>query len=135
MKKGSAELVVKYWLDISKEDLIAAEAMLKAHRYTWCAFICQQALEKCLKAGYVKMKKTIPPYIHKLERLCQVLKIELPWEILKEIIKIDKYYIVARYPAYKKMVNISNYKIAKKIFQDTKEIYKWLLKELKLQKL
>ena len=51
MENINPELVYKYWLEMSKEDLISAEAMLKAHRYTWCAFICQQALEKCLKAG------------------------------------------------------------------------------------
>lgn len=49
-------------------------------------------------------REEIPPYIHKLERLCQILKLKLPDEILK-----DKYYIVARYPAYKRMINISKY--------------------------
>jgi len=132
MENINPELVYKYWLEMSKEDLISAEAMLKAHRYTWCAFICQQALEKCLKAGYVKREKTVPPYIYKLERLCQILKLEPSKQIISKIIKIDKYYIITRYPVYKKAMNISSYKIAAGIISDTMEIYRWLLKKLSL---
>ena len=132
MGKINPELAAKHWLRMSEEDMVTAKAMLKAHRYTWCAFVCQQAIEKYLKAGYVRKVKKIPPYIHKLERLCQVLKIEPSGQILNEIIKIDKYYIAARYPSYKKSINISTYRTAASIFKNTAEIVKWLSKELKL---
>jgi len=128
------EKIIKFWLDKAKEDLASAKVMLEAHRYTWCAFICQQALEKCLKAGYVKKKKQIPPYIHKLERLCQLLELEPPKNLLENIIKIDKYYIATRYPAYKKAVDISTYKKTEEIYSQTKEIYNWLLKQFKFPK-
>ena len=134
MKRKKPELVIKYWLEKSKDDLESAKAMLDARRFNWCAFICQQALEKCLKAGYIKRNNKIPPYIHKLERLCQILNLEPPAKILKNIIRIDKYYLAARYPAYKEGINILEYKIAEQIFKETREIYKWLLKELRLQK-
>lgn len=131
--KKPEELLSEHWLDKSKEDLESARIMLEAHRYTWCAFICQQALEKCLKAGYVKKEKKIPPYIHKLERLCQILKLVPPKEILEVIIRIDKYYLVTRYPIYKESVNITDYKTAQGIFQETRKVYRWLIKELVLQ--
>lgn len=131
--KKPEELLSEHWLDKSKEDLESARIMLEAHRYTWCAFICQQALEKCLKAGYVKKEKKIPPYIHKLERLCQILKLVPPKEILEVIIRIDKYYLVIRYPIYKESVNITDYKTAQGIFQQTRKVYRWLIKELVLQ--
>jgi len=128
------EKTIKFWLDKAKEDLTSARVMLEAHRYTWCAFICQQALEKCLKAGYVKKKEQIPPYIHKLERLCQLLELEPPKNLLENIIKIDKYYIATRYPTYKKAVDISTYKKTEEIYSQTKEIYTWLLKQFKFPK-
>lgn len=131
--KKPEELLSEHWLNKSKEDSESARIMLEAHRYTWCAFICQQALEKCLKAGYVKKEKKIPPYIHKLERLCQILKLVPPKEILEVIIRIDKYYLVTRYPIYKESVNITDYKTAQGIFQQTRKIYRWLIKELVLQ--
>ena len=125
------ELVVKYWLEQSKEDLQSAKALLDARRYTWAAFICQQTLEKSLKAIYVKEKKTIPPYIHKLERLCQILEISLPDDLMKSLIEIDKYYIASRYPSYVEKLNIKKSDQAKKLFNKTEEIYQWLIKKLK----
>lgn len=128
------ELLVKHWLDQSKEDLKSAEALLEAHRYSWCAFICQQSLEKCLKAGYVKDKKAIPPYIHKLERLCQLLELSPDKDILSDIIEIDKYYIATRYPTYIKSLNLKTREKAQKVFEKTRRIYQWLLENLALIK-
>lgn len=126
------ELIVKHWIDQSLEDLKSAHSLLKAGRYTWCAFICQQSLEKILKASYVAKNNTIPPYIHKLERLCYLLNLALPQELLDSIIEIDKYYIAARYPSYVESLNIKNSNQAKELFQKTKRIYKWISEELKL---
>ncbi len=131
--KHSAEKQTKYWIEHAKEDLASAKVMLKAGRYNWCAFICQQALEKLLKAGYVKKYKHIPPYIHKLERLVEILHLILPENLLNSLILIDKYYIVARYPSYKLSINIKSKNLAEGIYNNTKEIYKWLLKEMALK--
>lgn len=79
------EKSVDAWLKQAREDLKTAEALLKSRRYTWCAFVCQQALEKCLKAGYVKVHRKIPPYTHKLEYLCQLLDLKPPAHIMEII--------------------------------------------------
>ena len=134
MEQANPEIVVNEWLKRAEEDMKSAKVMLETNHYTWCAFICQQALEKCLKAGYVKKKNEIPPYIHKLERLCEILEIVPPADILEGIIRIDKYYIVARYPDYKKGVDVSTKEIAEFIYNKTQEIYKWLMENLGLQK-
>lgn len=131
-KETDHESGVKSWLEKHKEDLKAAKAMLDARRYLWCAFICQQAIEKYLKAGYVKKYRRIPPYIHKLERLCVELRLEVPEELLKSIVDIDKYYVSARYPAYKESLSIKRRKTAEGIYNKTKEILRWLKGELKL---
>ncbi len=134
MKQENPEIVVKEWLKRAKEDMRSAKVMLETNHYTWCAFICQQALEKCLKASYLKKKNDIPPYIHKLERLCEILEIELPKDILEGIIRIDKYYIIARYPDYKRGVDIPTKDVAEIIYGKTQEIYKWLMENLGIQK-
>ncbi len=127
------ELVAKHWFDKSKEDLKSAKVMLEAHRFTWCAFICQQAIEKYLKGIYVERYKKIPPYIHKLERLCEELRLTLPSDLLKTAVDIDKYYISARYPSYKETVSIKDIKTAENIYNKTKEILKWLKEEIRPQ--
>lgn len=134
MEQENPELVIEEWLKRAEEDIKSAKVMLETNHYTWCAFICQQALEKCLKAVYVKKKNEIPPYIHKLERLCEILEIEPPEDILEGIIRIDKYYIIARYPDYKKRVDIPTKDAAENIYRKTQEIYKWLREKLELQK-
>jgi len=55
--KINPELVARLWFEKSKDDLKSAKAMLEARRYTWCAFICQQAIEKHLKRVYVNKYK------------------------------------------------------------------------------
>jgi HEPN domain-containing protein len=127
------ERYVRYWLELAREDLTSAKVMLEAKHYTWCAFICQQALEKLLKAGYVKKEKRIPPYIHKLERLVELLSLKPPQDLLEALILIDKYYIVARYPSYKASVDIKSRRSAEGIYQKTKELYRWLEKEMALR--
>ena len=50
------EKVVSEWVEISEYDLKTAEAMLATARYLYVAFMCQQAIEKILKALYVQQK-------------------------------------------------------------------------------
>lgn len=107
--------------------------MLDSGHYLWCAFICQQALEKLLKAGYVKREKRVPPYIHKLERLLDLMRMRPPQEILDIFILIDKYYIVARYPSYKKSVDIKTKIRAEEIYKNTKRAYVWLQEQMELK--
>lgn len=134
MAKINYEKSINSWLSQASEDIKTAGTLLEASRYTWCAFICQQAIEKCLKAGYVKIHKKIPPYTHKLELLCKLLKLNPPDSIMDIIIKIDKYYIATRYPSYKESINISQKSKAKDIYKQTEEAFKWLLQVLGLKK-
>jgi HEPN domain-containing protein len=132
-KKENPELVVKVWLDKHQEDLKSAKALLDGHRYSWCALACQQAIEKFLKAGYVDKYRRIPPYVHKLERLCEELELTVPEELSRAIVDIDKHYIIARYPSYKESVDVKSLKEAKSVYDKTRKILKWLKDELKLK--
>lgn len=134
MADNNLEKSIHAWLWQAKEDLKTAKALLNSGRYTWCAFACQQALEKCLKSGYVQKFQKIPPYTHKLEWLCQLLELAPPPDIIKTIINVDKYYIATRYPSYKKSVNISQRHVAVDVYRKTTEVFRWLVTEMNLKK-
>ncbi len=130
-KRTNPEKVAKLWFDKSKEDLKSAKAMLEARRYSWCAFICQQAIEKYLKGAYVEKFNQVPPYIHRIERLCKELGLDIPEKHFDWIVRIDKYYIATRYPAYKEAISIKKYSQAEEIYNKTREILKWLKETIK----
>ena len=46
-----------YWETSAEYDLLTAEAMQKAGRYLYVAFMCQQAIEKINKGLYVLYNK------------------------------------------------------------------------------
>lgn len=132
-QQDNPEKSVKAWLERMEEDRQTAGDLLKSGRYTWCAFACQQFLEKYLKAGYVKQFKKVPPYTHSLLRLCKELSLDLPENILDTLTTVDKYYLAARYPAYKESLNITDRSHAESFFQNTQEAFEWLKSHLKLQ--
>jgi len=47
-------------LSLAEYDLNPAEAMFQTKRYLYVAFMWQQAIEKLLKAGYVKARSSTP---------------------------------------------------------------------------
>ena len=44
---------VKSWVDASQYDLETARALLESRRYLYVLFMCQQSLEKLLKAHLI----------------------------------------------------------------------------------
>jgi HEPN domain-containing protein len=61
--------IVKKWIEISDYDFKTARAMFKSRRYLYVAFMCQQSVEKIIKAKIVLDEDQFPPKIHKLETL------------------------------------------------------------------
>ncbi len=55
-----ADKVVDNWLLLAEYDLATAQAMLQAKRLLYVGFMCQQAVEKILKACYVKSRGMTP---------------------------------------------------------------------------
>lgn len=61
-----SEKIINNWILLAEYDLESAEVLFKAKKYLTMAFSCQQAIEKILKAIYVKEKSETPPYTHNL---------------------------------------------------------------------
>lgn len=89
------------WLDKAEDDMIAAEVLAKDDRcYNLCAFHCQQAIEKALKA-YLLLSSPYPVDGHNLSWLCKqaARKDKAFTQWLDECATLNGYYTETRYPS------------------------------------
>lgn len=120
---------IAYWIELSEYDLNVAESLSEKGHYLYMGFMCHQAVEKMLKAIYVAKFNTVPPYIHKLDKLIELSGLkdavsEIQYDLIDELIPLN---IQARYPAYKDAI----YKLiddvkAKDILTKTGALISWL---------
>lgn len=123
---------ISFWLDAGNYDLKTAEFMQKSGRYVYTAFLCQQAIEKYLKALYIKKTSKEAPRTHNLVYLAGLLELEAKDEQVKLLADLTTYYIEGRYPTYKQRVSKTLGKNkARVILDETKGFMKWLKSSLK----
>ncbi|MHB1686698.1 MAG: HEPN domain-containing protein [Ignavibacteriaceae bacterium] len=119
---------IKYWIETSKYDLGSAFAIFNSGKFNWSLFIAHLALEKLLKALWVKNnKENNPPKIHDLAKIGEGAKIDLTVQQFAFLRLVNTFNFEARYPDYK----FSFYKICTKEFAEInlykiKEMYQWL---------
>ena len=93
-----SERDVKSWVDASRYDLETARALLKSRRYLYVLFMCQQAIEKILKACATAKTGEFPPRIHNLTRLGELVALDFTEEERKLLERLSLYYLQSRYP-------------------------------------
>lgn len=124
-----SEKIIKNWISLAKYDLETAEAMLNAGRYLYVAFMCQQAIEKILKACYVKEFNDTPPYTHNLLRLAKELSFfsKIGSDKLEHVEVLNAYYIESRYTEdLGELVAVLTEEKAREILDSTKGLFEWL---------
>jgi len=124
-----SEKVIKNWIKLSDYDLKTAKSMLEGKRYLYVAFMCQQAIEKILKAFYVKEINKTPPYTHNLIKLVDSLSLSSSFDAKKNnfIEILNSYYIESRYTEdIEEISKLLTKDKALKIYNETEELYKWL---------
>lgn len=124
-----SEKTIQYWIDIAEYDLQVAKTLFDKGHYLYVGFMCHQAIEKMLKSMYVKHTSTMPPYIHKLDKLVERagLKESMPEEHNDFIDELTPLNIQARYPAYREAIyNLINKEKAAHIIDKTQELLQWL---------
>ena len=84
------------WFKQAQRDLHNAKKIFEIGLYDVCLFLCQQSVEKALKALYVKARKEPPPRVHSLERIIRLL--ELGEEFRELTLDLEDYYFTMRYP-------------------------------------
>jgi len=124
---------VKVWLDRVDYDLEAAQAMYKAGRYLYVVFMCQQAIEKNIKAILALQGKEIKP-IHHLSKLAELAGIlqEFEEQTLVLIESLSGYYLNAR---YKETISALTKAIGKNEAKDylakSQQVVTWLTQKMK----
>ena len=119
---------VSHWLERSKYDLETAKVMLDAGRYLYVAYMCQQAVEKLLKAIIAQHGKENLP-IHNLNRLVESAELsgELTGERIDLLAELTAYNIEARYGDYKESLSeVVDIQKAKILYDQTQELFQWL---------
>ncbi len=121
---------VEHWLDIAEYDLETAAAMQNSQRYLYTVFMCQQAVEKLLKALYLQQKGEEAPRTHNLAYLFNALN--LPDAPDADIFStLNAYYIKGRYPSYKrKLSQMLDKQTSQNLLNRSEEVFKWLKSQL-----
>ena len=119
--------VVQDWIQRAEYDLQTAKIMLNAGRYLYVAFMCQQAIEKILKAIYIQQKKEFAPRTHNLSYLVDSLELKISQADEDFLLKLTQYYIESRYPEEReKLSQILTQKQSQIYIQRTKEVFRCL---------
>ncbi len=118
---------VEYWLDISDYDLETARAMFFSGRYLYVVFMCQQAIEKIIKALYIHISGQEPPKTHNLAFIFQKSGLKASQETLNFLNLLTAHYIQNRYPEYKsRLSTVLDKNKARQYLKQTEEVYQWL---------
>lgn len=96
-KEIDFEKVVAQWQLTSQRDLKVATLLISSHEYAHGLFFGHLAVEKILKALYVKQHDQHAPFTHNLLFLSQKSDLELSEEQTEWLIQINKFNIEARY--------------------------------------
>jgi HEPN domain-containing protein len=122
---------IKYWVDLSDNDFIVAETLMKNGHNLYAGFMCHQAVEKIFKGYFVKTKNDTPPFKHDLEYLAQQSEL---YNLLNEkqisfLENLNPLNIEARYPDYKnKTAQYLTNERTRNILEQTKELLEWTKK-------
>jgi len=120
------------WLASSDYDIESAGFMFQSGRYSWCVFMCHQAVEKLLKALIIYKKKEFPPRIHNIKMLYENTGIEQNDCIDTILLKLSPHYMLSRYPDVAGGPSHSMYNkcMAEELYKDTKKVLQWLKQKL-----
>jgi len=124
--------IITHWIERADYDLETAKVMLDNKRYLYVAYMCQQAIEKLLKAKIAQLNKENLP-IHNLNRLAEIAEIknQLSKEQFDFLAELTPYCVETRYGDYKDSLSeIVNKEMGEEIYEKTKEIFKWLYQKI-----
>ena len=122
-----------YWIELSEYDLETAVAMLRSKRYLYVGFMAHQAIEKILKACFVRLKNKPAPFSHSLSFLAKKADIYDSFsEKQRDFIDIlEPMNIEARYPVHKDqlMKNLTEERCVN-ILNNSQELHEWIMQKL-----
>ena len=128
MEMQEREKFILAWVNSSKEDFQIAEDLVKMHHYQWALFLCHLAIEKVLKANYIRVMDQYPPPIHKLLKLAQDSQLVLTDTQINDLREMTSFHIEARYDIIKdKLYKKATKDFTLKYFDSTKKLLKYFI--------
>ena len=126
-EKLDTEGIKLYWTIEADEALSVADHLVEKKDYSYALFFGHLAIEKILKALYVKTSKEHAPPIHNLLRLANLTGISIDEDKADKLILISSFNIEARYPDVKRAFRQKcTEEFTLEQIRTIKEIYKWL---------
>ncbi|MBU2446239.1 MAG: HEPN domain-containing protein [Bacteroidetes bacterium] len=121
------EKLINYWVSSSEVDFQAMENLYKSKDFVWSLFVGHLVIEKLLKGLYLKHKGINPPPTHNLQKLAQLVGINITTEQDNLLADITTFNMRTRYPDqkfefYKKSTN----RFTKYYIDQIKELREWL---------
>ena len=120
---------VKRWINLAKEDFESAKINFDNAKFYVCAFLCQQAVEKALKAWLIEKTGKFPK-IHDLVFLAE--KLNLDKHLVKGCDELSKVYIETRYPDIEEKLPYEKFdkNKTKRFLYISEELLKWIEKKI-----
>ncbi len=119
------------WIKQADHDFKMAKSIVKEGGYDTCAFLCQQALEKYLKAFFIYKFNKNPPKTHYLDELARDLA--CPNDISDIAKELSADYMISRYPDAATSVPYEEYseEDAESKIGKTEKAINWVKSQLK----
>jgi len=125
------EKIVRHWIETSDDDFNTMLVLFRSKSYNWALFMGHIAIEKLLKAYYVKQKREHAPFTHNLYRLAELCGLDISKENVDYLLKITTFNINARYDDYKKeFYDMCTLEFTKEWIEKIKNLQKWIKKML-----
>lgn len=119
------------WYKQGLHDFENAKKNYEIKAYDVSLFLCEQSIEKILKACYYQKFRKNPPKVHSIEKLMEL--VELSEELNEFAVELDDYYLTLRYPdvTEKMPYEMCERKDAKRGLEITEKLIKDITKILK----
>lgn len=123
---------IHLWWEQATKDFSVAEKMFNEKEYYMVAFLCHEAIEKSLKALYLRKKSSSAGFTHSLLALGKSLGASD--SIIRKLRDFSMDYLMSRYPDATDELPYKIYdeKMAAERLEGAREVLNWIEKELKL---
>ncbi|MBI2151375.1 HEPN domain-containing protein [Candidatus Woesearchaeota archaeon] len=117
---------IENWWKQAQRDLVSAKNSLNSKDYYICAFLCQQAVEKGLKARLMLSTKERIFITHSLVELGKRAKVSE--NLIEDLRRLAPEYTISRYPDVTETLPYENYslEIAQDRLKRAERIFQWL---------
>lgn len=118
---------IAYWLTESDKDMAVMESLFAGDHYTWALFVGHLALEKILKALYVKQVEIQVPRIHHLLKIARDCGLQVTSDQEDFLLEVTTYNLKGRYPDYKQsFARKATREFTANRIKQIKEMQQWL---------